>query len=513
MKRFHIYKNHPIVIDLRDALVGSRLEADLIKLYGSSIGFLYPKTLLFSFGGVEESDLDQYLAQQTPVEERGPELHSQRHAYSHAGRGKWLPLLHALVQAVARRQQQLQVYLDLSTQHVLDEQMLAEILKVLASAGVRSSIICSGEQKDDLIRMVSQTEIALLCSPAEVRKALQAAIDDPTKSFAIELPHVLDLRAMEKCLTDTVMLPLAGTRNVLVLDLSRVRRVQFFPLLMTNVYMHCLSHAYGVLWKVDCSENQTIEAVLSRYGNFELNTHIVDYRGAKVARGSAEEIFGTRMFDESTQSAVVKEFEAYLGGVARRNEHLLAHITVRDQSRSFSYRRGHVRLPLYHFIEEVVHELVDNVTAHSGSVGFLCAQNSGRFLNLFLGDCGLGIRRGLLNNYDVSGVLGTEEDAMEAWFDLGSYLQYRKKERFGIEAGYGLMDTLSHVFTCKGKFLYRSGKSVGSFMNPVSRVNKPKIQGSQFTMCGIQYCILIPLAEDGYEHMPNTTEDFMTREY
>jgi hypothetical protein len=106
------------------------------------------------------------------------------------------------------------------------------------------------------------------------------------------------------------------------------------------------------------------------------------------------------------------------------------------------------------------------------------------------------------------------KSALSYLFRLYQFKSRRKAEAtFNIGAGYGLKDTLSHIFACKGKFIFGTGNSLGAYMNPVHKAATPsKLMERYLEVEGTQYMIIIPLSDVALSEIPESTELFMELE-
>jgi hypothetical protein len=223
--------------------------------------------------------------------------------------------------------------------------------------------------------------------------------------------------------------------------------------------------------------------------------------------------YGIIKFDESTQKETMWGFDRFLQSLSPHiNEYLSDTISIAYDNPNASYKARSTGVSRRLLISRVAYELVDNISLHSDGLGYFFATvTKTGHLYLFIGDTGVGLTKGLQKNYLFNTSTISDRQAVEVCFNLREHAGQRKNSNYHVDCcGYGLSDSLVNIFTCKGKFLYRTGSVIGAYMNPVTKMIAPsKIIESKLNICGTQYLIMFPLTETASKLIPSTTEDFI----
>jgi hypothetical protein len=320
----------------------------------------------------------------------------------------------------------------------------------------------------------------------------------------------LESTIIEKDLQDRV-------RNALVIkvDFNGVSTISCFGMSTIDLLIHTLVHRHGTFFRMEYSKAPTrVVNKILEWRTPEVNSFFLLPRDGH-GRATEETVkqFGVYLFDRDSYRSVLGRFRIYMLNVREMfldyiGEPFAIRYEYDGQTRK---AQTYHSVTYYNIIINIVDELVENAVQHSQGVGYLSATFSKYHLFLFIGDCGIGLKKGILKNYQMDTELADDTKAIELVFNLPVYKNRRKKdEAFKDWAGYGLADTLHNIFVCKGKFIFRTGNKIGAYMNPVSKTfSPPRILDSNLNLLGTQYMILIPLMKDAVDTLPKTAEDFL----
>lgn len=516
---FYVYRIHPILDALAQCLraVG---DERLVTLFETHVAFLYPKTLAISFvgaplpDGLTDPDLpdiraaDPSFAEENVLESTASKDIRDARPVENA---IFLRFLEQLVQCLDQVDLVPIFVVDLRDQRILDEPFLVKSLEVLSRKVQHILLLCSSDIRDELLRDMPSKSFL---DTSELKAYLRQLWRSGEKSLDLALPPFINLASLDEHLGRVDLAIGSQSAYCTVLDFSKANNSSFFSIVQLVVIMHAASRRTGNVWRIS-SANQTVTRKLILHRVFEALGPILDKGCIPASLDASQPTLdelqtscGIHVFDRSSLSTVIETTDNYMAKLRRAYAHLNHPVLMISDSVFTSRKPRPYRQTLYQIIRLIISELIENVVLHSDGLGFFAARANETLLFLYIGDCGVGVKRGILRNYDLTDMIVDERQALEYLFQLASFRTKRRgDDAYNEGAGFGLRDTLQRIFACKGKFICRSGRHIASFMNPVSKVSSPSLQQCLGHVDGTQFMIMIPLSFDAV--LPKGANEFL----
>lgn len=215
-----------------------------------------------------------------------------------------------------------------------------------------------------------------------------------------------------------------------------------------------------------------------------------------------------------SRSKLLDGINIYLAELTRSFE-LLTEYRSYTRERPFTSHKTYTgRLPVFHLLRLILIELTENATLYANGPLTVALSHTQGVLSICVGDLGVGLRSGILANYDLADRLVGDVEALEMAFQLPQH-QDKRRDLNRIEnkgSGFGLFDCLHNVERCGGRVAIRSGSAVAAFMDRVRRTTAPsKIVDSSYYTLGTQFMIVAPLDKSARRRIPRTFNDMMER--
>lgn len=526
-EKFYPFRDHPIKEEIKKQFDLQNSSSSSKRLLQDNIVFLYPRIFSFSFNPYSKSfkryerPVDDFLVEGIDIPSQ-EEIVLKQQEISQSGYSDFFDLLVKVFKILKLNPI---IIIDLRNAQLLNITVLIHILKILYDKeNIINTILFAPDTLVDIIKKdlldTYYDKLNFIDSIKDLNSYFENFISDEKNILKIELPNQVNVFSFENKLKEMDFGNAITNKFVIELDFKRVYKISFFCLNLLNIFIHTISHKYGVIWTMDY--NVMKKKVLGKIVGFRLhdtNRLFLNYN--KNSPPVVEQLrtnFGVFMFDENYAEIVYKKFGIFVHSnlLEMFGDYLQEGLTRRQEVKYTSYVDRPLEISYLGFITSIAYELIDNVMLHSKGIGYFSCGVFKYHLFLFIGDCGIGLKEGILRNYDLADTIKTEEDAIKQLFNLSDYNKLKRigEKDFNVgHVGKGLKKTLNDVFNCNGRFLYRSGSCVGAFLNPVKRANIPsKITTSYIHLSGTQYMIIIPISDQANLKFANTYDDFLKME-
>jgi hypothetical protein len=515
--QFYTFEDHPIIKSLEEQLRTLGCENELISEFSKRIRFLYPKLISFFLGEFSKEQNYTELPCSLTTDDNAIMRRDGTAKYRSVASEKLLSLFSKLLQAIARIQFRPIIVIDMRGALFFDETLLSKILVMVdENIGDVAVVLMVHESiKNILNENIFKRKVKIVFSLNELTAYANELIELDENIFCIALTENVSLARLESIIIEKDLQERVRNALLIKINFNRVSSISCFGMSTIDLLIHTLAHRHGTFFRMEYSKAPTrVVNKILEWRTPEVNSFFLVPRDDH-GRATEETVkqFGVYLFDRDSYRSVLGRFRMYMSSV---REMFLDYIGEPFAMR-YEYPGQTRKAQTYHsvtyhnIIINIVDELVENAVQHSQGVGYLAATFSKYHLFLFVGDCGIGLKKGILKNYQMESELADDRRAIELVFNLPVYKSRRKKDEVSKDwAGYGLADTLYNIFICKGKFIFRTGNKIGAYMNPVSRTfSPPRILDSNLYLLGTQYMILIPLTKDAVDTLPKTAEDFL----
>jgi ABC-type transporter Mla MlaB component len=496
-------ESHPIVA--RICAYAASQNPRVGEFLRTSLFFFSPKTLVITQGGL--GGLKQHASEAVlDINEHKPLL---------ADPGALREMIDVLCGFFRGKASGHRIAIDLRGNRIIDATALEGMVAELAAVQLRPALLLSPNMQKYLTP-VQPAHVSH--SFEDLRTTLAEESFGPADRPTLTLSGDVTLAVLEGVLQNRELRE--GDQScVLKLDLRKVRNIDAFALFSLRLLLYSMYRLMGAAWEIVRPEDPGLDAKLSDHGFYEIERSVAwNWMGDALRQPNSINS------PPSAWTAMVPkggDMQLFRKAVDAALHALRASYGDRlDEYRPISYARKHssekpsvYRLPISAIIRWLVTELAENALRYSEGPLHFSMSTARDVLSISLGDLGIGIRAGILRNYELQNDVRNNTDAVKIAFELPDHANQRKhKEDPGqIGAGHGLSDSLGHVFRCHGRLILRTGRVIGAFVNPVSRSALPtKIENSNYFLLGTQFFMLIPLTESAQSGMPTSTQDFIS---
>ena len=515
---FYAFKDHPILIRIREAFRSLNTDDGHISLLSKHVRFVYPKIISFSFDEypADWCDFREFSSIQGTDDDSIMLRHGAR--CENLVLGERLSMFFSdLLRATEIVKFRPIIALDMRYAHFFDQTLISKILDIRDKKGLNIQILLIANEniKPFLNDEYIQRGVHLLFSLDELSAYINELIQMDKYIFTVKLSDNVSLKQLESIIVEKDLSELIKTALLVIIDLSKASSISCFSINTLNLLIHTLAHHYGILFRFEYKKPfSKVSNKLLEFRTTKVNRFFLIHR-AKQEELTEKNVrqFGVYLFDGNSYRILLNESRSFMYKVGEMFKDFLQEpITI-----SYDYEGDSRKVKSYRYLNRcsiiinIINELVENAIRHSNGVGYLSITISKYQLFIFVGDCGVGLRKGILNNYKMDQELTDDTRTLECAFNLPVFKNRRTNHEFSDEyGGSGLADMLYNVFGCKGKIMFRTGDKVGAYMNPVQRnYFPPAIHNSNFYLSGTQFMIIIPLDRNFIDNLPKTKEDFL----
>jgi hypothetical protein len=339
--------------------------------------------------------------------------------------------------------------------------------------------------------------------PAERQRVIASIQTD--KSLAtlhIELPPVLDADTLSDFLTKHVTDRKLNPVDILEWDFKKVTKVNFEAISLISPIIHSLGHEYGVLAKIT-GLSLPIRERFERYGALEpMASYIINRTTIPCANRHPNidyfplTTYTADAFEE--YSEILELCDARFLEMVKRNPTWFVEKWKISTSSTWVVENKRVEeiKVLIRDFKSIIKELVENVLQHSRGLGYIMMeldQSEGGGIRFYVGDTGVGFRRGLQSAYKFK--MKTEADAISMFFLIVEKRMQRKSVSGTLgSGGRGLGRIYTILEKLAGNLTIQSGPSRAIFDPRVSR--RPiTLSTERFPIQGTHIHILVPSAK------------------
>lgn len=509
------FSKHPLYALLKNDILlysHTQLVLDILENYTT---FIYPKTLSFSFGhhcfqGIKD-DVRRFNIEDQVLMSEGQKDNSQ-----YISRKCFIDFFLELSLIFERLKFNPILVFDLFTTRFFDQSSIMDVIDILDGHSMKFNILLliPYNIKNYIDESTYIQKSSVFFSKDSLLKYLYNYVLKPENILTVTFKGIVTLKSLDKFFESIDFYSNIYNKFIIEFDFNNVIKFNSHSLFLISLIIHSLSHQFGIVSriKIDSAKNNVI-SLLNTFRIFKINQYFLfDEKVSDIKFDYDKPVFGIYLFDKSFFRQTIDKFENFI--------YFLARTFTYDLDHRFSYkydfpggtRKGAIfRAKLKEIIISIVGELVENVIQHSEGVGYIGAHVQKGNLFLFIGDCGIGIKSGILKNYEMADEIIDDEDAIKYCFKLHQFDKKRKKVSLLEEGpGRGLRDTFNNISICNGKFFLRTMNCLGSFVNPILKGHMPTdIIKSYLKIIGTQYLLAIPLKIGGETWLPNTTADFL----
>jgi hypothetical protein len=371
---------------------------------------------------------------------------------------------------------------------------------------------------DDLSveRKDSKWNVIFFDSTIKLFNYIETYINKDENALKIILPEKLTIASFGECLNSNNFRKKVKTKFLIELDFYKTHYINPFVLFLLNNLIRSYSAQYGLRWKFsNISKREKLFLLFENFKILSVNSFFLnsDHSVEKLIEEKNLRQLGVYLFNERTRNAINQKFNDFLNDLVKMfPNYLNQRAAITYESAYKSYKPCKRYFSYHNYIRMIVSELVENVTLHSNGTGYFASELKNYILFIYIGDCGIGIHKGILQNYKLDHLFKSTEDSLRNLFRLDEHNDKRMDSKtFSKGAGFGLKDTLNNIFRLKGKIVYRSGEYFGAYLNPVKKASAPpNIFRSNTNIRGTQYMIMIPMSKLAIQKLPANKDNFLS---
>jgi hypothetical protein len=503
-------KKHPIFKNLKKEILKLQFKNNLLQILEDYAFFIYPKTISFSFEKYCFSNI--YLIDfVNNFEDKVFLREGESETTLSISKLFFLDFFSNLLFVFKKIQFNPILVFDFSDSLIFDQTLINDISSLRKDHGLNLKLIAIGNANLKKYIITSDSDVVVYFSKEDTLKYIDDYVCQDGNYLKISFSGIITLKKIEDIFGLLNLNNEFKSKYMVLFDFTNAITISTFSIFQLNIFIHSLAHQFGVLCKFD----KTNEKILNQFTIFRvfkinksllINDHVEKKINGKIK-------LGVFIFDNIVFADTINKFDDFIAYVVRNTKNYLeSYVSKKYDFPGATKKEITYRLAIKNVISWIISELAENALIHSEGIGYIGARVVNDLLLLFIGDSGIGLKEGILKNYDLDDTIYDDKSAILYTFQLTKYHAKRKKlEPLEYGSGRGLRDTLSNIFLCKGKFILRTGAAIGSFINPVSKGYIPtKIINSNLNIIGTQYMIIIPLTESAERNLPNKTDDFLS---
>lgn len=485
----HPIERHPVILDLEQRLKALKFPEAAIRFLRKHILFAYPRTLWVRWSvDVREPGAAEEIGgrQSLDPEKTGKFL------------SEWLKEKHEIKNII----------FDLTGVTIFDSEKLAGLFAATtADADGAKYYVCSGEIARALEGMPGVDRGAIKSS----EKAMIALLRDvPTSQRCIvPLPASVDLLSLDRAFRKHASDKKIRNCDVVALDFRAVTQISFDAHCMLAPIIHALGHRYGILATV-CNAKKRIVNDLRKHGSLRpMRSHLIqtpqdhlwrDEPTTGLAKPGRPGPMALHTFTYFERDEIYKFWANFLEEMIRFYDAWFA--VVGGIRKGLGQEQADRMVDAKNWLKGMIKELVDNVAYHAGTVegngatrsialGYIAMELDPRpslGLQIYVGDTGIGLAKGLAASYEMTPP--TDREAVAMALNLGEKLDDRKESQDGY-GGRGLEHARLMLSRLKGRISIRSRGAMSKFAPAKGRAAL-KLQSNLYDVQGTHIQIRIP---------------------
>jgi len=453
---------HPLLAGLAGFLKRSKIPAGWIEFVTERMFFAYPGTAWFRLAAAAPEDV-----------KNRHELHP--HVIGQALNG-WL----------SRRRELRRIVFDLRGMTIVDIEDTLALFDDM-QRGLAAFYLADVQLADVLRATASVPQDAIFTAEKELISYLRNPIH--LRLLSVLLPECLTLWTLNEALKKYVSRRSLQSYDVLVLDMTNVLKEDFQALSMLAPLIQDAARRYGILsWVVNPRRKLAHE--LTRYGALRVvKGYLVEDSPGTVEPRHLWPGMDMKAFTRNELHELESLCEARFVQMLIAHEHWFKKVMrISTKTRQRTVDR---RARLLQELRQLIWELAENVAYHSEGLGFIMMDlEPATGLHIYVGDTGIGLRRGLVRAYKTR--LSTEREAVSVVLKLG--LMRNKRRRFPLtfaSGGRGYERVRLILRDLGGQLWIRSRDSIGVF-SPGGGREPQELRQGMYDVLGTHLHILIP---------------------
>jgi len=446
------------------------------KVLQDAVSFLYPKTLVISIPPLETGI---WLLNKSEAEQELRAIASVIEEMSKLGKIKNIAL----------------DFRELTDDSVLHLDVWRDIWELIGNSDIEFSLLVAEEFQPFLKNLPFKSQ------PIEIYSQVEMLAKKLRKK-SVERSHVVTFGSHMKGIDienelKKIRKEIDIHAECIVFDFNHVVEVSFYGICILTMLIHTLAHELGCLYRFVLPRRRRARRILTNL-RFEAacKAFLADFAENHLFLLASPKSFHYFGIVELTRAEAENLTHFELGKV-------LADLLVPflEYLKLFFKQRYRVEgdreageKELKDFIT-LFHELLDNGTRHTGSTVYFAleALPERKVLNAFVGDVGIGLKKGINRNYKRKIGATSDRKAIELCFRLFGKKKLRKRD---IHDGFGFNNIRKVLKPLRGQFYVRTGNALGSYRN-VDNIN-PKLS-KVARLDGSQFFVSIPLSYPSQE--------------
>lgn len=522
---FKIYREHVVLEKLRYEILKKNNSPFIKKVLKEHIIFLYPKIISFSFQKYSEklTNYNELYGAYTDSLKKSPkDFNSNEKEFFLAE--DWNTFFCVLSEVIKEQDLTLFIICDLRYLNLFDNELILSFIYNFNDMNSIGSLLLP-EDINDNVKNEFETDfkinkINIFYSIAKLIEYIEELSHQNEYSYEVVIKGKISIKALEENLPNLADEHAALNKYLFVKILFiSSSNINIFSLAILNHFFHDIWEKKGILFtlRFDDNSNGVLKKICDLRTYEVSRLFFVEKYQPPIGARSTSRILGGYLYDKNDRrdTKLLFRFDEFLFKIRTMfSGYIEEFVKINYDSSGTSYETQQIDRARFVLIKDIVSELIDNVTLHSEGVGYFAAEISMYHLYLFIGDCGIGLKNGILKNYNLFDEIDTDEKALSELFRLNQFNRKRKNViDINLNAGHGLRRCLNNIFALDGKFCVRTDDLIAFFMNPINRSDIPsKIIKSNFYIKGTQYMIVIPLFRISQKSIPQTYEDFLNLE-
>jgi len=408
----------------------NQLLLDILEKYTS---FIYPKTLSFSFGHHSfQSIKDDVREFDAGMEEQVLLSEGESDDHQYVSRKGFLDFFLELSSLFDRLNFNPILVFDLSATRFIDQSAIMDVIDILDGHSLKFNILLliPNSIKNYIDESAYIKKSSVFFSKDSLYKYLYNYVSKIDNVLAVNFKGIVTLKTLDEYFKSIDFYSNINNKFVVEFNFNNVLNISTFSLFVFSLIIHTLSHQFGIVSRIKIdSAKKSVVSLLKIFRIFNINQFFLfDEKSIDVKHDYEKPVFGIYLFDKSYYRQLINKFERFIYFLSRYYSYDLDHRISYKYDFPGGSRKGAIfRAQLKEIIISIAGELVENVTQHSEGVGYIGAHVLKGNLFLFIGDCGIGIKNGILKNYEMTNEIIDDEDAIKYCFKLHEFDNKRKK--------------------------------------------------------------------------------------
>lgn len=312
--------------------------------------------------------------------------------------------------------------------------------------------------------------------------------NEASEPCIVHLPAQLTDETLDAALLAHARASRLKSAELVVLDMTLVTQLDFAGISLLAPVIHSFANRYAALTIV-ANTRRSVEKELNRFGFYHVMSGYLVHSYPGSAEPQSDYIFPLQAFTDAELNAIRDRCKVMLDALVLDHGpwfRAVARLTMHPWQDKVDKKAA-----LILDFRDVIRELADNVTLHSHGLGYMMMHFDPRAgLRIYVGDTGIGLRRGLARKYRLP--IHNDMEAVELALSLREHKHKRRRVHGSVSYGGRGLDRIGLILhDLRGTITIRTNGAVGVFA-PAAGRRPSKLVNRRYKVHGTHLHVFIP---------------------